>query len=148
MSSLQVKNALLDKVQKLNRILEKSYLELAVALVEVVETEAYKEAGYDEFSMYYRDELNREKSTISRLLTVGEWLIKYKLLKEANGASYAKLAVSISAYPDKPTEYILAAAKTNTLSELLQSNRERVNGPCIEHKPIQICSECRTRIYA
>lgn len=149
MTALTTKNSLLDKAEKLNRVLEKSYLELAVTLVEIVETEAYKEAGYEEFSHYYHDELNREKTTISNLLKVGRWLREKNLLAEADGVSYMKLATSINAHPDGEPNFILAAAKTNTLSELQQNNRERLFGECQEHVPVQItvCEKCKTRIH-
>lgn len=145
MTTLIKKNSLLDRALTLNRMLEKSYIELAVTLVEIVETEAYKEGGYEDFTSYYRDELCREKTTVSRLLTVGRWLKDTKL--SGDGASYAKLDAAIKAFPDKGPDYILAAAKTNTLQELQQENRERVNGVCSEHEPITICGKCKVRIH-
>ena len=143
-NSIAEKNKLLDHTTVLNKQLESNYIALGIALLEVQETEAFREAGYEDFASYYRNELGREKSTVSRLLGVARWLKENKL-PEAT-VSYRKLDVAIRAYPNKDAGYILAAAENNTIDELRDEHRESVNGVCTEHIPLTICKTCRAML--
>lgn len=138
--SLTEKNQLLDKVEELNRTLENSYMGLALLLVQVEETSAFREAGYDTFPDYYREELGREKSTVSRLLQVGRWLRDNSLVAPGN-LSYKKLEAAIRAYPHKEPKYVLAAAKTLTLSDFKEEKKEDGH----THEYHEFCKFCWKR---
>lgn len=144
MTTLIEKNKLLDQTLALNKQLEQNYIALGLALLEIQETEAFKEAGYEDFADYYRNELGREKSTVSRLLSVARWLKENKL--PVGNVSYKKLEVAIRAYPDKDPEYVMKAAETNTLDELRDEHRETVSGVCTNHIPLTICKTCRAML--
>lgn len=117
----------LEKARELNQAVENNYLALAEVLVEIEESKAYTALGYDNFPSYYKLELGREKSTISRLLNVGRWL-KQNALALPEATSYKKLDEAIKAFPDKEPDYILAAAKENTIDELRDERTEREVG--------------------
>lgn len=134
---------LLDNAKALNQALETSYLSLALVLVEIHETEAWKDAGHEDFPTYYREELGREKSTVSRLLEVGRWLKQVALEQPPTGIGYKKLYQAIKAFPEKDPEYILAAASVNSLSELQKESREKVQHEC---DAISVCKTCWRRM--
>lgn len=125
--------SLLDQAAELNKSLENSYIGLAIVLVDIQEQELFKEAGYEDFASYYKNGLGREKSTVSRLLTVGKWLKENGLL----GATvpYARLALAIKTYPDKPANFVLSAAKTLSSAELYAEKTEANFGADHEHTP-------------
>jgi hypothetical protein len=127
---IQTKNKLLDDAKHFNQVWEKACITLGFILLEIQETEAYKEAGYTDFASYYRDELGREKTVVSRLTAVCKWLREHKLrdATATESLSYAKLDEAIRAYPNKEPSFILAAATTNTLSELREERNERFHG--------------------
>lgn len=135
---------LVEQARKLNQAVEDNYIALALVLVDIEATSSYKALGFDDFATYYKQDLGREKSTVSRLLAVG------KFLKE-NGCvnatvSYHKLSEAIKAFPDKEPGFVLAAAQNNTLDELRAEHREAVHGECVEHTPITICTKCHVKI--
>lgn len=138
---------LLERTKQLNEMAECSLIELGVLLAEVEEKEAYKEAGYDSFHEYYEEELGRNKSTVSQLVTVGRWIKEHSLLKQTEQTSYRKLYAAINLYQDKEPRFILAAAQTNTLHDLETERREKEHGICIDHQPITLCARCKIRIY-
>ena len=129
MNSLAAKNQLLDKAETLNKALDTSYLGLSLVLVDIVETEAFKEAGYDDFPSYYREHLGREKSTISRLLVCGKWLKeKYGGALPEGNPSYKKLASAIKANPEAEPEFVLATAATWSESDFKADAKEKCPG--------------------
>ena len=119
------KNELLDTAQKLSRNLKVNYLALCRTLFEVKESEAYKEAGFKDWVMYYRDELDLVKDGVSKMLPVGEWLSRNDIkLPLATPVGYRKLAIAIKANPNKDPDFILASADRLTTSELLMEKTE------------------------
>ena len=127
---------LLDNATTLNQQLEKSYLGLALVLVAIEETGAYKEAGYEDFATYYREDLGREKSTVSRLLHVGRWLRDNKLAVPT--VSYRKLSDSIKRFPNEKPEYVLAVAQSWSASDFMSDKRES----CEKHEFVMKCRHC------
>jgi hypothetical protein len=121
------KEVALKKAATLNEAIEVSYVQLAIVLVEIEEKELWK-GEYDSFWDFYTNKLGRRKSTISQLLTVGRWIINNGLLKETRGQSYRKLYASITAHKEREPQYILAAAQTNSLSELEAEHKEKKFG--------------------
>ncbi len=133
-------NDLLDHAASLNATLEQSYLGLALVLLEIKTTEAYKEAGYDDFPSYYRGDLGRERSTVSRLLQVGEWL------KEKNGGmlpsgniGYRRLHAAIKQNPEAAPEKILAIAAVWHDDDF----KAQAHEDCKHEKPpVLVCPDC------
>lgn len=139
MTTLRENNDLLNKAASFNRALEDSYLSLAVVLVDIEESEAYKETGYETFADYYKQELGREKSTVSRLMTCGRWLKAHKLGLHGATFSYRQLASAIKTFPDKEPEYVLSVAKTWRDDDFRAEEKEE----CLHTKPsITVCPDC------
>lgn len=139
--NLTEKNNLLDKADALNKTLENSYLALALVLVEVEETAAYKEAGYDDFAGYYKEALGREKSTVSRLLAVGHWLKENELGLPTGNHSYKRLGQAIKAFPNETPEKILAIAETWTPDDFKEEKKEDGHA----HEYAEFCKHCWKR---
>lgn len=135
---------LLDHTRELNRQIETAYIELGIALSEVEETSAWRELGYDSFPDYYQQDLGRTKSTVSKLITVGKWVKSHGFLNETNGASYTTIYESINAFPEKEPQFILEAAKTNTLSEIRAERQEK--HPCLHEEVALCCTSCWKRV--
>ncbi len=138
MTTVTQKNQLLDKAEGLNKTLENSYLALSLVLVEVEETEAYKEAGYEDFPSYYKEALGREKSTVSRLLQVGRWLRDNKMGLPTGNLSYKKLGSAIKAFPNETPEKVLAIAETWTPEDFKDEKKE--DGHAHEYE--MFCKHC------
>ncbi len=130
-------NDLLDHAASLNATLEQSYLGLALVLVEIESTEAWKEAGRDSFAEYYREDLGREKSTVSRLLTCGKWLKEHSVAQLPT-VSYRKLAGAISQNPEATPEKVLAIAQTWSPDDFKAQAKE----DCKEHDFQLVCIKC------
>jgi len=107
---------------------------LATTLSIINDTEAFRALGYDTFFEYAQEELQRSKSTVSKLLKVGNWVIENKFQPEKLDTSYAKLYESINLYQDKDPLFVLASAQTNTQMELEDARREAIHGPH-QHAP-------------
>lgn len=138
MTSIQEKNKLLDETAKLNKGLEEYYVLLAVKLVEVSETEAWREAGYDTWPSYYTQELGRERSTVSRLLTVGKYM-KENMLHAGNIKSYKRLAQAISQNPGEDPQKVLAIAATWSSDDFKAQAKEECSHP---DPAILCCPHC------
>lgn len=121
----------LQKIEKLNRLSEVSQVALGYWLSVAKETEAYK-PQFASFDEYYKT-LGRSKGDISKLLKVGNYLRSAGFLAETVPETpYTLLYTSISCFPDKDPEYVLAAASSNTMSEMLENRRDDAFG---DHKP-------------
>lgn len=119
---------LLEQARELNATIEKNYLGLALALYEIKKTDAWKDE-YESFADFYKNDLGRERSTVSRLLTVGEWVQTHlDGMLPAGNIGYKKLAASINAFPDKDPKYILSAAQTLTDDDLKAEKKEACPG--------------------
>jgi hypothetical protein len=106
---------------------ETSQVMLGVALVRIKEFEDFK-PGYETFDEWYKVELKRSKGDISRLMTVGRFMIDGGFHEEKDAAPYTVLYTAIKAFPDKEPGYVLAAAQSNTISEILENRRDDAFG--------------------
>lgn len=142
MKDLKATNQLLDEVAKLNRTFEASGIMLAVGLVKVHDSEAFKEAGYDTWPDYYRNELGRERSVISKMLTAGRWIIENNVA-ESNVTSYQKLASAIVAHPNEAPEKVLAIAATWTPDDFKAHAKDECPGPDLDMSTVSAkCRNC------
>ena len=138
--------ALLGLTEKLNSLSEVSQVALGVGLVRVKETEAFKERGYESFDEWYKVVLRRSKGDISRLMTVGRFMIDGGFHEEKDAAPYTVLYTAIKAFPDKDPAYVLASAQSNSISEILDNRRDDAFGPdhthTLEEQLYKRCGEC------
>lgn len=137
--------SLLDKAAKLNALSEVSQVALGICLSVIKETKAY-EPEFASFDEYYKT-LGRSKGDISKLLKVGNYLRNAGFLEDTVPAlSYTLLYTSISCFPDKDPEYVIAAASSNTMSEMLENRRDDAFGSDHEHafdtESYRKCIEC------
>lgn len=143
MNELSTKG-LLEKTAQLNKMAEFSQVALGVCLARVKETEAYK-PQYDTFDQYYKQELNRSKGDISKLLKVGNFMLEGGFPEDTE-VGYTVLHTAILALPDKKPEYILATAQTNTIAEIMENRRDDAFGPDHAHtlgqETYKRCEEC------
>lgn len=115
---------LLERAAKLNKLSEVSQVALGMCLVEIKRTEAYR-PEYEDFKSYYQSELGRSKGDISKLLQVGELMLSGGFTEETvPKVGYSKLYVAFKAFPDKDVKYLIAAAQTNTMAEMLENQRD------------------------
>lgn len=147
MTSLTTKesNELLDKAKFLNISVENDYLDLCDTMSEIEESGAFKEAGYDTFMDYAMQDLGRSKGVISRMVKVGTFRRVNSFQNETKGISYSRLYLSINAHKDESPEYIVAAAQTNTESELIISGNQK---SVPKHEGVfDICSICKNNKF-
>lgn len=136
---------LLTKAAHLNKLSEVSQVALGMVLAEIKSTEAFK-PEYEDFSAYYKTELKRSKGDVSKLLKVGDFMLSNGFPEETE-VPYTLLYTSMSVFPDKEPEYILAAAQTNSLSEIMDNRRDDAFGSGHLHvfDPQELyrkCDEC------
>lgn len=99
-----------------------------MVLAEIKAQHSY-EPQYKTFDEYYKAELGRSKGDISKLVKVGNYLLGNGFSEEtAPEVGYTLLYTSISCFPDKDAEYVIASAQTNSLSEMLQNRRDDAFG--------------------
>lgn len=136
---------LLERASKLNKLSEVSQVALGMCLAIIKSEETYKEAGYDTFDQYYKQELGRSKGDISKLLKVGDFMIRGQFPEETV-VPYTLLYTAITAFPDKEPEYILSAAQTNTMAEIMENRRDDAFGTdhthTLEDQMYKRCGEC------
>lgn len=124
---------LLQKVEKLNKLSEVSQVALGFYLSIVKETKAY-EPEFSSFDEYYKT-LGRSKGDISKLVKVGDYLRGAGFLEETvPQVPYTLLYTSISCFPDKPAKYVISAAQTNSMSEMLENRRDDALAPDHAHQ--------------
>lgn len=135
---------LLEKVEKLNKLSEVSQVALGFYLSIVKETKAY-EPKFATFDDYYKT-LGRSKGDISKLVKVGNYLRNAGFLEETVPQTpYTLLYTAISVFPDKDPKYVLAAASSNSMAEMLENRRDEAFP---DHKHIweqelyKKCTEC------
>lgn len=135
------KDKLLNRANQLNKLSEVSQVALGMCLAEIKRTEAFK-PEYEDFKSYYQSELGRTKGDITKLLTVGQLMLDGGF-SEATvpDVGYTKLYVAYLAFPEKPTKYLLAAAQSNTIAEMMQNKRDEDHPNC-KHKNTHACTAC------
>lgn len=135
---------LLERASQLNKLSEVSQVALGMCLAEIKRQEAYR-PEYEDFKSYYQSELGRTKGDVSKLLTVGQFMIDGGFPEETE-VGYTKLYTAFSVFPDKDPQYVLAAAQSNTISEMLQNRRDDAFGTnhthSMEEQLYKKCSEC------
>ncbi len=125
-------DTLLARAAKLNKLSEVSQVALGMCLAEIKRTEAFK-PEYEDFKSYYQSELKRSKGDVSKLLKVGQFMLDNKFPEET-APPYTLLYTSLSVFADKEPAYILAAAESNSVSEMLDNKREDDFEPH-DHRP-------------
>lgn len=130
---------LLDRAAKLNKLSEVSQVALGMCLAEIKRTEAYR-PEYEDFKDYYSKELGRTKGDVSKLLTVGRFMLDNGFPEDTD-VGYTKLYISQSVFEGKDPKYILAEAQTNTVAAMLENSRD-VSHPNCAHKNTHACTAC------
>lgn len=134
---------LLTRAHQLNKLSEVSQVGLGIVLSIIKEEKAY-EPEYASFDEYYKT-LGRSKGDVSKLLKVGNYLRNAGFLEDTvPSVPYTLLYTSISAFPDKDPEYVISAAQTNTMAEMLDNRRDDAFGSDHQHdfEPAHHCKEC------
>ena len=135
---------LLDRAHQLNKLSEVSQVALGMCLVKIRDEKAY-EPQYATFDEYYKQELSRTKGDISKLLKVGRFMLDGGFPEETE-VGYTKLYTAFSVFPDKDPEYVLAAAQSNTIAEMLDNRRDDAFGSdhthTLEEQLYRKCGEC------
>jgi rubrerythrin len=142
---------LINKAKELNQNLEQTYILLGITLSEIESSEVYK-YNYETFSEYYTKELGRDKSTVSKLIKVGNFVKNNGFINETEGASYTTLYESINTYKDKEPQFVLEAAKTQSLGDIREEKREIQFGehqhePDVSKKGLFPCTICGKLCY-
>ena len=133
---------LLKEVAELNQEFETSGILLAVGLVKVFDSEAWREAGYDEWSAYYTQELGRKRDVISRMLKAGRFIIENGLV-HTNIKSYDRLSRAITMYPDKKPEEVVELANVWNSQDFVDEKRDVCTHPDV---PILLSLHCFKRM--
>jgi hypothetical protein len=141
LTTIEQKN-LLERVEELNRGLENYYLRLGMEISIVHETEAWKSLGYETFADYYRQELRRDKSSISRLVGVGYWLRLNNVELPPDNVSYRALDKAIKQFPDKEPKEVLALASTWNDSDFRDEVRDTCEGHELGKERWAKCTKC------
>lgn len=140
MTDLTKANELLDEVKVLNRIVEESYLTLALKLAQVSELKLYEEAGYGSYAEYVVEELQRPKSFASKMLKDGLFILQNKLDPSALDTTYTRLYGAINLLGEGATaEEVISHATTLSESELITSKKSKDAGV---HEHRWACTKC------
>ena len=124
---------LLKEVAQLNETFEASGIFLAVGLVKVFDSEAWRETS-ESWADYYSNELGRKRDVISRMLKAGRFIIENGLV-HTNIKSYDRLSRAITMYPDKkPTELVALANSWND-----QDFKDEKRDVCLHPDPAVLC---------
>lgn len=138
---LSPKERLLSRAGHLNKLSEVSQVALGVCLSTIKETKAY-EPEFSSFDEYYKT-LGRSKGDISKLVKVGDYLRNAGFLEDtAPEVPYTLLYTSIACFPDKDPSYVISAAQTNSMSEMLQNRTDDAFGSDHEHKGETLYKKC------
>lgn len=113
---------LLTRAHQLNKLSEVSQVALGMVLAEIKRTEAFR-PEYEDFKDYYSKELGRTKGDVSKLLTVGRFMLDNGFPEDTD-VGYTKLYISQSVFDGKDPKYILAEAQTNTVAAMLENSRD------------------------
>jgi ribosomal protein S24E len=135
---------LLERTKTLNQHIEETYILLGIALAEVEASKAY-ESEYDTFSEYYVQCLGRNKSTVSRLISVAKWVQENGFVNATLGTGYSNIYEAMQALPDKTPDYILEYAKQNTLAEIREERSQKIeheHEPDVSQKALFPCLTC------
>lgn len=142
--ALKSTDTLLEKTAKLSKISGVAQVMLDMCLALVKREEAYKELGFTDFTTYYTESLGRLKSEISKSLTRGEFLLNHPqgfTAETAPEVNPTNLYTAITVFRDKDQNYILSAAQTNTVAEILENKRDDDHPDC-KHKNTHPCTAC------
>lgn len=124
---------LIEETKDLLTKIKRNYLAIAV---NVYKLKTEREWGDDEWVTFYRDELELQKSQVSKFLKVGQFVLEQGLLKETVG--YEQLYLSIARNKDKSPEYILAEAQTWSHDDYKAQKKD----DCKKHEAILVCKHC------
>ena len=127
---------LLKEVAQLNETFEASGVFLAVGLVKVFDSEAWREVS-ESWTDYYSNELGRKRDVISRMLKAGRFIIENGL-GCTNIKSYDRLSRAITMYPDKKPEEVVALANVWSNDDF----KEQKKDDCKEHDWGTFCRKC------
>lgn len=133
---------LLDRAKNLSTAAENMFLSLAVTLADIEETKAFKGLGYEKYDEYVEGELNRSKSTASKLLKVGRFIKASGFTPEKLETTYPRIYSSLNLLgPSASPKEVLAHAIGNTESELINKQKSKKAGP---HEPnfVKVCTVC------
>lgn len=132
----------LEKADKFNLMAETGFKGLALCLPVIEDKALWREAGYQSFVDYYTNHLGKSKGWISKLSTVGRFALSNGFSEETLGvATISSTYAAINVFEDKDPQYVLAAAQTNTVAEILQNKREEEHPNCA-HKKTHACTAC------
>lgn len=113
---------LLERAARLNKLSEVSQVALGMCLAEIKRTEAFR-PDYEDFKDYYSKELGRTKGDISKLLTVGRFMLDNGFPEDTE-VGYTKLYIAQSVFEGCDPQYILSEAQTNPISAMLENSRD------------------------
>jgi len=130
-----------EETKDLLQSIKRNYLVIAVNVFKMREAQEWNEQEWVDF---YEQELELSKSTVSKLLKVGEWIVAQSFCAETlPPVGYQNLYLSIGRNKDAKPEYILAEASTWRKEDYQDAKKDE----CDHNFPkILVCSHCFKRM--
>jgi len=133
----QITNSLVEETKSLLLSVKRNYLAVAV---NVFKLKSEREWSEDEWVAFYRDDLELQKSQVSKFLKVGEFCVAQGFVKTTLPAvGYENLYLSIAHNKDKSPEYVIAEAATWSSSDYRDSKKDECSH---EYPKVLVCSHC------
>jgi len=134
-------NSLVEETKELLSLVKRNYLAVSVNIFKIKSAKEWNEKDWVEF---YEQELELGKSTVSKLLKVGEWIVAQSFCAETlPPVGYQNLYLSINRNKDAEPKYILAEAQTWSKDDY----RSAIKDECDHNYPkILVCSHCFKRM--
>lgn len=123
------------EVKELIQSVKRNYLAISVKVYQIHESREWDGLG-DEWVDFYKQELELSKSQVSKMLKVGEFVLKNGMLKET--VSYERLYLSINRNPDGDPKLILAEAQTWSADD----HKAQKKDDCKDHDYHMVCVKC------
>ncbi len=133
---------------KLVRQIESAFIELGYRLYSIRTNEIWKGHNYDTFKDFL-SEAGIKASLATILITVYETYVINEGIDpvKLRGLPYTSLYEAIPLIERDGVESVVAKVKLLTRSEIKDEVREEKHGTCEHTELIQICAECKKRIY-
>ena len=118
--------------------IKRNYIAISVNVFKMKSAQEWNEKDWVDF---YEQELELEKSQVSKFLKVGQFVLEQSCFKTTAG--YQQLYLSINRNKDKEPAYVLAEAETWKKSDYRDAKKDE----CDHNYPkVLVCSKCWARI--
>src|SRR3990167_542952 len=118
--------------------IKRNYIAIAVNVFKMKSAQEWNEKDWVDF---YEQELELEKSQVSKFLKVGQFVLEQSCFKTTAG--YQQLYLSINRNKDKDPKFVLAEAETWKKSDWIDQKKDDCKHP---KPPVSVCPDCWKRI--